>query len=328
MEMRENMLFETLKHDLLSALILLDDNNNVVFINDTALNFLFEQGVEVKEFSDLILKAENNTISERKELKLKDKIIGFSLKKVFESNKLNRSVIVFKDITQIKQNEKETKRKEEMEVLGELALYIAHEIKNTLNIINGFSQLMLESNELEFIKNNLQILIEETGRLNKLTHNILDYTKGDNLFLEKTDIVAFLLQLLDKAYSKEKINFITTEKSLESTIDKDKLKQVFINIIQNGIEAIEEVEDDEGIFNIYVEVEKSIDIIFETNKKVEENFPLDNIFNPYFTTKKNGNGLGLALCKKIIEEHGGLISVQKNFYEGLTFIISLPKENL
>lgn len=325
MVMRENMLFETLKHDLVSALILLDNNNNVVFINDAAVNFLFEQGIEVKDFSDLILKAEDNIVSERKEIRCKEKIIGFSLKKVYENNELNRSVIVFKDITQIKKREMEIQRKEEMEVLGELALYVAHEIKNTLNIIKGFSQLMLESDSLEQIKSNLGILIEETERLNKLTHNILDYTKGDSLCLEQINIVDFLSEILFKVYPREKISFMADDKFVDVCIDKDKIKQVFINIIQNGIEAIDE---NEGIFNIYIEKEKNVEIIFETNKEVEENFPLENIFSPYFTTKKNGNGLGLALCKKIVEEHGGIISVQKNFYKGLTFTISLPKGDI
>ena len=323
MEMRENMLLETLKHDLLSAIILLDSNNNVVFINDTALNYLYDQEVEAKEFSHLILQAEHSFISERKELKLKERIIGFSLKKIYISDALNRSVIIFKDITEIKKSESEEKRKESMEVLGELALYIAHEIKNTLNIIKGFSQLMLESEDINFIKGNLAILIEETERLNKLTHNILDYTKGDSLTFEKTDIVNFLEELLSKSYSKEKISYFPMEKSAEVNIDNDKMKQVFINIIQNGVEAIDE---ENGIFNIYVEKEEKLDIIFETNKEVEETFPLENIFSPYFTTKKNGNGLGLALCKKIVEEHGGIITVQKNFYRGLTFVISLPLE--
>jgi len=325
MEMRENMLLETLKHDLLSALILLDNNNNVVFINDTALNYLYEQGVEAKEFSNLILQAEHNFISERKELKLKERIIGFSLKRIYLSDVLNRSVIIFKDITEIKKSEKEEKRRESMEVLGELALYVAHEIKNTLNIIKGFSQLMLESDDIDFIKGNLSILIEETERLNKLTHNILDYTKGDILTFEKVDLINFLEEILVKSYSTEKISYFHIEKSVDVNIDADKMKQVFINIIQNGIEAIDE---DNGIFNIYIEREKNIDIIFETNREVEDTFPLENIFSPYFTTKKNGNGLGLALCKKIVEEHGGIITVQKNFYKGLTFTISLPLEKI
>lgn len=321
MEIRENMLLDTLKHDLLSALVLLDNNNNVVFINDTALNYLYEKNIEVKEFSQKILQAEQSIISERKELSLNESIIGFSLKRVYSEETLNRTVIIFKDITEIKKTESEEKRREAMEVLGEMALYIAHEIKNTLNIIMGFSQLMLESDDIHFIKNNLSILMEETLRLNKMTHNILDYTKGDSLKLDKVDVISLMDELLKKSYPNEKISFFPNIKSLNLLIDSDKIRQVFINIIQNGVEAIDE---NDGIFNIYIEEDKNIDIIFETNKEVEEAFPLENIFSPYFTTKKNGNGLGLALCKKIVEEHKGIINVQKNFYKGLTFTVSFP----
>ena len=111
-------------------------------------------------------------------------------------------------------------------------------------------------------------------------------------------------------------------KEAKVRIDRDRIKQVFMNIIQNGIEAIDE---ETRIFNIYIENEENLEISFETNKEVEEEFEVEKVFSPYFTTKKNGNGLGLALCKKIIEEHNGIISVQKNFYNGLTFTVVLVK---
>lgn len=322
MKNRENMLLDTLKHDLLSAIILLDANNNVIFINNTAINYINQENVNPKEFAELMLKVENSFITERKELVLGEKIIGFSMKRVYEEEKLNRTVIIFKDITEIKKREKEEKRKEAMGVVGELAIYVAHEIKNTLNIIKGFSQLMLESSDIDYMKSNLSILIEETERLNKLTHSMLDYTKTDHLNKESIELIQFTKDILEKFYPKEKISFFFSDNKIDILVDSDKIKQVFINIIQNGIEATEDLE--EGIFNIYIEKEKYIDIIFETNKEIDEAFPLENMFSPYFTTKKNGNGLGLALCKKIIEEHKGTIKVEKNFYKGLSFTVSLP----
>jgi signal transduction histidine kinase len=95
------------------------------------------------------------------------------------------------------------------------------------------------------------------------------------------------------------------------------------NICNTGEEILKNLKK---VFlnTVYIEKDKNIDIIFETNKEVEEDFPMENMFSPYFTTKKNGNGLGLALCKKIVEEHRGVINVQKNFYRGLSFILSLP----
>lgn len=322
MKSREKILLDTLKNDLLSAIIILDSENNVIFINNTATNYIKKENMNPREFAELLLKAESSFITERKELILGERIIGFSMKIVYEGEVLNRRVIIFKDITEIKKKEKEEKKKEAMGVVGELAIYVAHEIKNTLNIINGFSQLMLESEDITNIKEHLGILIEETVRLNKLTHSMLDYTKIDSISTENVDLVDFTKELLQKYYSKDKISIFSTDNEVIASIDSDKMKQVFINIIQNGIEATEDME--EGIFNIYIEKDKNIDIIFETNKEVEEDFPMENMFSPYFTTKKNGNGLGLALCKKIVEEHRGVISVQKNFYRGLSFIVSLP----
>lgn len=323
MELRENLLFETLKHDLMAALIVLDKDGNVVFINDKALSILYEQNIQAREFCKKVQEVDSKTVSNRKECEINDRIIGFSLKKVFNENSLNREVIIFKDITEIKNEEKIAKRKESMEVIGELTTYIAHEIKNSLNIIKGFSQLMSEAKEIGAVKNSLEILIDETIRLNKLTNNILDYTKIGELSYENTNLVVFLKDILEKTYSREKISLFCNIDDLEIEFDRDKIKQVFINIIQNGIEAIDEIE---GIFNIYIEDEtETVNIIFETNKEVEENFQIENIFSPYFTTKKNGNGLGLALCKKVVEDHNGTIGVNKNFYGGLTFTVSLLK---
>lgn len=322
MEMRESMLLDTLKHDLVSALIVLDKDTNVVFINDSALNYLYKIDVEARIFCDYVIKIGMESHNDGKELKIKDRLVGFSLKKVYEGENLNRIVIIFKDITEIKKNEADEKRREAMEVIGELALYVAHEIKNTLNVVKGFAQLMRESKSIKTIKNQLEIFIEETDRLNKLTNNMLDYTKGNNLNFEETDMVEFVGDLLAKTYPNEKISFISMVKEAKVRIDRDRIKQVFMNIIQNGIEAIDE---ETGIFNIYIENEENLEISFETNKEVEEEFEVEKVFSPYFTTKKNGNGLGLALCKKIIEEHNGIISVQKNFYNGLTFTVVLVK---
>lgn len=323
MEVREDLLFETLKHDLSASLVVLDNESNVVFINDRALEFLVEQKIEAKEFCDRLLNKEQNGESlERQELEMNEKIIGYSLKKVFENCNLNRIVVIFKDITEIKKYESEKKAKMAMQELGELALYIAHEIKNSLNLIKGFSQLMIESDDINFIKAHLEYLLNETERLNKLTHNILDYTKGEGLILETINIVDYLKELIELYYGNEKISFMTENDVVLANVDKDKIKQVFMNIIQNGIEAIDE---NDGIFNIYIEQNENIDIIFETNKEIEADFQIDKVFSPYYTTKKNGNGLGLAICKKIVKEHHAEINVTKNFYNGLTFTISLSK---
>ena len=140
MEMRESMLLDTLKHDLVSALIVLDKDTNVVFINDSALNYLYKIDVEARIFCDYVIKIGMESHNDRKELKIKDRLVGFSLKKVYEGENLNRIVIIFKDITEIKKNEADEKRREAMEVIGELALYVAHEIKNTLNVVKGFAE--------------------------------------------------------------------------------------------------------------------------------------------------------------------------------------------
>lgn len=117
MKSREKMLLDTLKNDLLSAIIILDSENNVIFINDTATNYIKQENMNPKEFAELLLKVESSFITERKELVLGDKIIGFSMKIVYEGEVLNRRVIIFKDITEIKRKKKRKKRKKQWGLL-------------------------------------------------------------------------------------------------------------------------------------------------------------------------------------------------------------------
>jgi signal transduction histidine kinase len=321
MESRNNVLLNTLKYDLSSSLIILDEDDNVIFINNSALDCLYRINLEARAFTKAILSTENESDCDRKEINFHNHIIGFSVKKVFENNILNRVVIIFKDITEIKSKESIENKNRHKEEIGDLAIYVAHEIKNSLNISKGFAQLMKETEEVETLKKYINIVLDENDRLNHLINNILDYTKVQKNKFDEININDFIKEILKKFYKNEKINvFFDVDTPIISS-DKCKLTQIFINIIQNGIE---EIDDHSGIFNIYIEKNGYIDIIFETNKEIEEHFDITKIFSLYFTTKTNGHGLGLAYSKKLVEEIHGKIKVEKNFYNGLTFTVSLP----
>lgn len=320
--MKRQILFETIKTDLKSALLIFNKDSELVFANDRAYEILHLIGIEPIEFKEKVMQFDCNKVIERNEIKIDKYTVGYNLEKVNKNNKMDRVVIIFQDITNVKKKEKELKKKEQMEVLGELALYIAHEVKNSLNLIKGYSQLMLESEKIDFIHNNLGIFINETDRLNKLTHNILDYTKDNLVNLETIDIVKFTKEFVKQTYPNEGIDVISNEDVIDIRLDRDRMVQVYMNLIQNGLDAIET----DGRFNIHIEGgEEKVEVTFETDARVEEDFDLAQLFNPYYTTKKDGNGLGLAICKKIMEEHNGTIEVYKNFYGGLSFVLEIPK---
>ncbi len=319
--MENQLLYETVKTDLKSALIIFDKYNKVIFSNDRAEIILDKIEKSPEEFKELLLRYEVQDEFNRKEINIKDYLLGFSLERIIKEDKLDRTVIIFQDITSIKIKEKEINKKEQMEVLGQLALYIAHEVKNSLNLIKGYSQLMLESNSIKYLHKNLSIFLDETERLNKLTHNILDYTKDGVVDYEKVDMCKFTREFLKKSSDFKDINLNCNEDEIFVFVDRDKFIQLYMNIIQNGIDAIEK----DGEFNIYIHKgANGVEVTFETDGKVEDAFELEKLFNPYYTTKKDGNGLGLAICKKIMKEHNGDICVEKNTMGGLNFVLKIP----
>ncbi len=319
--MKNQLLYETVKTDLKSALIIFDKDENVIFTNDRADTILDKIRKSPEEFKELLLKHEAHDEFNRKEINIKDYLLGFNLERVEKEDRHDRTVIIFQDITSIKIKEKEVNKKEQMEVLGQLALYIAHEVKNSLNLIKGYSQLMLESNNIDYLHKNLSIFLDETERLNKLTHNILDYTKDGIIECEKVGMCDFTREFLKKSSEFKDINIKCEEEEIYAFIDKDKFVQLYMNIIQNGIDAI----DKDGSFNIYITREDNgVEVTFETDGQVEDDFELEKLFNPYYTTKKDGNGLGLAICKKIMKEHNGEICAEKNIMGGLNFVLKIP----
>lgn len=321
--MEEKILFETIKKNLKSALIVYNKENDMIFINDRAEEILGTIGMNSEEFREEIHKYESSEKENRKELNVGTKILGYSLEKIKHDSELDREIIIFQDITEAKKKEKKINNKKQRELLGELAMYVAHEVKNSLNIIRGYSQLMLETKKIDDIHNTLNIFIDETDRLNKLTHNILDYTKKTSLDLEKIDLVIFTREFLDKTFKNENINFMSGENKAEAFIDKDKIIQVYINLIQNGLEAIGK----KGIFNIFLERKNSssISITFETDAFIDQELDVEKLFVDNYSTKEEGNGLGLMICRNIMEEHFGKIWAYRNKYEGLSVVLDFPQ---
>ena len=321
--MEEKILFETIKKNLKSALIVYNKENNLIFINDRAEEILRSIGMDPKKFREEIDRHESSEKENRKELNVGTKILGYSLEKIKHERELDREIIIFQDITEVKKKEKKINNKKQRELLGELAMYVAHEVKNSLNIIRGYSQLMLETKKIDDIHNTLNIFIDETDRLNKLTHNILDYTKKTSLDLEKIDLVAFTRDFLDKTFKNENINFMSGEDKAEAFVDKDKIIQVYINLVQNGLEAIGK----EGVFNIFLERKNnsSLSVTFETDSFIDSELDLESIFLDNYSTKESGNGLGLIICRNIMDEHFGKIWAYRNKYGGLSVVLEFPQ---
>jgi len=222
---------------------------------------------------------------------------------------------------------------EKLRSLGEMTANIAHEIKNPLVVIGGFTKRLakkshLDNSEAKYI----DIITKEVARLESILNEVLNYVKDSSLLFEFCDINNLIDEILYLLSSDKGWENILVTKTYDKRLpplmcDVQQIKQVFLNILMNSFEAMH----GNGAISIGTEAATLDDKPFvavslkDTGGGVQSSF-LDNIFNPFFTTKERGSGLGLAISKKIVTHHGGDIEVQNAPGEGVTFIVYLPSK--
>jgi signal transduction histidine kinase len=245
------------------------------------------------------------------------------------------NAILYRNLEEVHQRLKETQtflvHQEKMAALGELSSTVAHEIRNPLVSIGGFARRLYRSVPDEAPeKRYTQTIMIEVSRLEKILSDLLDYTQKESLTFGEVD----LLEILEESFSlvSKELNGGEVELTKEYSEgiprvkgDHRQLIQVFSNLFNNAYEAmkgkgtlslrVRPVAKNGSTF-VRIEVE-------DTGSGIDpEN--LHNIFNPFYSTKESGMGLGLPFVYKIIASHQGQIEVDNRPGEGVTFIITLP----
>ncbi len=233
---------------------------------------------------------------------------------------------IIRDVSRQKQLEKKLLQSERLAAVGKTVAHVAHEIKNPLMIIGGFSQQIKQTLTDEKALQKLDMILDEVSRLERLVQNLGDFTREYRLMKRPADINSVLrdvLSLMSETSDPDKYEFEASLRAdlREITCDPDKLKQVFINIITNGLEAMEQG----GRIRVSTaECAKGIEIrISDEGVGIEEE-ALDHIFEPFFTTREGGSGLGLSISYKIVQAHKGDIWAESRPGKGTTFTIQLP----
>ncbi|NNG07748.1 MAG: PAS domain S-box protein, partial [Desulfobacteraceae bacterium] len=233
---------------------------------------------------------------------------------------------IIRDMTVHQQLERKLLQSERLAAVGQAAAHVAHEIKNPLMIIGGFSNQIGQRLEDEKDLQKLEMILDEVRRLEGLVANLGDFTKEYRLVKRHADInsvLADVLEIMSGVCSPEKYEFkkFLSSEVAEINCDPDKLKQVFINVISNGLEAM----TDGGTISISTEtLPDGIEVrIVDQGSGIPEE-DLEHIFEPFYTTRERGSGLGLSISYKIVEAHGGEIWADSSPGEGASFIIQLP----
>jgi len=234
---------------------------------------------------------------------------------------------IIRDVSQQKQLEKKLLQSERLAAVGQTVAHVAHELKNPLMIIGGFSNQIRSSLSDEKTVQKLDMILDEVGRLEKLVVNLGDFTKVYNLVRRPTDIhsvIQDVIKIVKGIYPTDKYTFHLDFSPVldEINCDPDKLKQVFINILVNGIEAM----DDGGTIHITTEKwtnDIAVRVTDEGSGIAEED--LLRIFEPFYTTRDRGSGLGLAISYRVVRAHEGDIWAESMPGKGTTFVVKLPR---
>ena len=230
-------------------------------------------------------------------------------------------------IDQLTETQQRLIRSEKLAAIGSMSSYVAHEIRNPLVTIGGFAKTLSRFTFTDAkIKVNIDIIIEEVKHLEKILNNITDFAKPSKP--EKIDVqICEIMEntcLLMENYFQEK--HITLQKKYETgvpeaPVDPTQIKQVFLNILMNAVESM----PDGGKLDVNIEsIDGTVKIYIVDAGKGMKQGVLQNIYDPFFTTKPSGTGVGLSVSLKIIEDHGGTIDAISEQGKGTTMLLTLP----
>ncbi|MED1865735.1 PAS domain S-box protein [Fictibacillus nanhaiensis] len=255
---------------------------------------------------------------------------GKGMPMVTDEGDIEGIVFISRDITEKKKADEYIRNSEKLAVLGELAAGVAHEIRNPLTSIKGLFSLM-KSSEIDQNKTFLynEVICDELHRIESIVNEFMALAKPDaTQYMKNVNIIQLLqntvMLLTSEAnlYNVE-IRLLFKEKDLFVSCEKNQIKQVFINVIKNAIEAM----NNGGILTIAIEetTDQQIKLIFVDNGIGIEEERLKSIGVPFFTNKEKGIGLGLTVSNKIITEHKGHLKVESYPGKGTTVSITLRK---
>ena len=319
---------ESIINNMSSGIIVIDPKNNIRLTNKLAskllgfnlellngqrFNQILEHGSQFEEIVTLVNKSKINYKEKALILKFKRRILSIQLTEEDVGRNKNK-IIIIDDISEITAAQRN-------EAWSEVARRLAHEIKNPLTPIqlsaeridHKFSK-QLEKKDRAILSDITKTIVNQVDAIKKMVNEFTEYSRSPELTKTEINLVDLINELVN-LFQKEDltINILSSSKKINFICDEIKIRQVFVNLINNAYEA--KKDDSTCEIEIRLRKTKSSMIVNFIDNGSGINDDID-IFQPYVTTKKTGTGLGLAVVKKIIDEHDGSISIKNNKLSG------------
>lgn len=243
----------------------------------------------------------------------------------------NKKLIGIEDYTEKYVHEKTARQEAKMIAIGQLSAGLAHEIRNPLGLIKSYSYIIEKYCTDEIGKHAISVINDSVGRINKLIENLLRFSRLSNDENKLVDIESLLNVILELETKNIEQNNITINSWVGGqclrpiVMNEDVLKMILLNLLNNSIDSFEGIEREGKTINLSLTVEEShLNIKINDNGCGIEKEMIEDIFNPFYSTKEKGTGLGLYVISTEIFNNDGKISVESNPGEGTEFDIILP----
>ena len=360
-ESRLNAYLESMLEGLGSGVVAVDTQNRVTLINEAAADLLgcrpesvLHEPVEtvLGETAGLLaltVSAGEGAPEQERELSLaNDHRLPVRFKTACLRSRdgtILGALAIIDDVSRVRELSRQASRVSTLTALGEMSATVAHEIRNPLGGIGGFADVLARKLDVDDPRRHLVVKITEgIDRLNNVVSNLLTYTRPAQLNLRPVDFVEVVEDCVGffEIDAGSRVDEIDVQRDyaiheLPCRIDPEQVQQIVLNLLHNAVQAIPGT----GWVRIRVRSEDDPKEVCEWGETSAPISPVavvsvadsgigmstdvqSKLFRPFFTTKEDGNGLGLATAKKIIEAHGGTIDVQSEPRKGTEFSVILP----
>ncbi|MFZ5643192.1 MAG: PAS domain S-box protein [Bacillota bacterium] len=301
-------------------------------VGNSLYDFIDDEWTAVAEKN---MKCCQQGISEQHELKLRRKD-GKELWAIISANpflgldgQYTGSLAMVTDITKRKQLEKEIVRLDRLHIVGEMAAGIGHEIRNPMTTVRGLLQILGGKEECIKYKSYFDLMIEELDNANSIITEFLSLARNKPTNLKEQNL-NLIIETISPLITADAINLnmqavIKTDGNIpDLLLDEKEIRQLILNLVRNGLEAM----NPGGRLTIktYIDDKETVLSVQDQGKGIEPDI-MEKIGTPFFTTKENGTGMGLAVCYGIANRHNALIDIETN-YTGTTFYIRFARNKL
>ncbi|GMU93872.1 MAG: hypothetical protein AMXMBFR4_29300 [Candidatus Hydrogenedentota bacterium] len=257
------------------------------------------------------------------------KLLGLSTSRVYDWRKRMTGIIAsFSDLTELERMREEIKRQDRLSVVGELAAGLAHEIRNPVAAIRGAVDELPANMANPVIASKLiSIAVRESDQLNSIVSSFLDFARKPRMRRDVFDVVGLAQEIAEATARKyehaKELRVLTQFPPFICPVsgDRSQIRQVFFNLAKNAVEAMEE----RGTLHIVVSSDSaSVEIRFDDEGPGIDPDKVARIFEPFYTTKEYGVGMGLAICLRIVTAHDGTLRAASRNGGGASMSVRLP----